>query len=535
MEEDLAYIVGLMIAEGCFDWGYPNTKSKGRATITIGDKEVGEWLMSQPYGMKWKTHDNLHYNLSSQNFISFLKWLGCGYWHAKEKRIPEKMYQCEKHVMAAMLQGMFDGDGYSDSNRKRLGYSSSSKLLCDEVRMILLNYGIMSSLYYHISPPTKLVKIECYSWTLDITADVLLFMKDIGFRITRKKKVYTEKRKKKSYLIPVDGFVWLPIRNISFGFSETVDYHIPEEHQFFSNGMISHNTPKGYNFYAMLRDSGIDVLTLHWKRHPLKDQAWYDYECSRRTPEQVAQELDISYNKSQEGRVYPEWNDDNVETGDFPYDPMLPLYVGWDFGASDDTAIIWVQKDDRGKLHVIDTYSNNGKTIDFYVPFITGILPSDGYKYTKKDLDCISFHKGWKKGTHFGDPAGRFHNQVTNTTVLSVLKDNGINVNFKDEWKEFQKRKTAVKLLIRDGIKLHNSNRNKYFELCITQSVYPSVKNGGLYEIHSQKPKHDAFSHFRSSFEYLALGLSDLQPLYKKAYDKFKPKQNVERKRLIGY
>lgn len=298
---------------------------------------------------------------------------------------------------------------------------------------------------------------------------------------------------------------------------------------------IANSTPKGYNFYAMLRESGIDVLTLHWKRHPLKDQAWYEYECSRRTEEEVAQELDISYNKSQEGRVYPEWNDDNVEKGTFQYDENLPLYVAWDFGKTDDTAIIWAQPI-HGKLRVIDSYRNTGKTIDFYVPFCTGVTPSDGYKYTKHDLEKIAEHKYWKRGTHFGDPAGRFGNAVSNETVITVLKSNGIIVNFDDRWKEFSLRKTAVKLLVRDGIQLNQNEDTKYFDVCISQASYPQVKNQGVQEVRSQAPKHDYTSHYRSAFEYLALGIEGFKKRINKAYDKFKPKDRFNKsKRLSGY
>jgi len=184
---------------------------------------------------------------------------------------------------------------------------------------------------------------------------------------------------------------------------------------------ISNSTPMGYNYFAKLRNSGIDVLTIHWREHPLKDEEWYEYEKTRNTDEAVAQELDISYNKSQEGRVYQEWGEPFVQTGFFPYDESLPLYIGWDFGMTDATAIVWVQTSIEG-LRVVDAYYNNGKTIDFYIPFINGIMPSDGYTYTKKDMDVVEEHKYWKKGTHFGDPAGRFVNAVTNTTVLDILK-----------------------------------------------------------------------------------------------------------------
>lgn len=292
---------------------------------------------------------------------------------------------------------------------------------------------------------------------------------------------------------------------------------------------IANSTPKGLNFYADLRNSGIDVITLHWRRHPLKDELWYEFEKERNTEEAVAQEIDISYNKSQEGRVYQEWGEEHVEKGLFEYDESLPLYVGWDFGSTDDTAIIWCQPD-RDGLRVVDTYRNNGKTIDFYLPFVTGVIPSDGYIYNKRDYEVMELHKYWKRGTHFGDPAGRFVNQVTNTSVLDVLRKNGVVVNFKDEWKEFQKRKTAAKLLIRDGILLNANERTEYFDKCMSQAAYPSVKaRTGKDEVHSVKPKHDWTSHYRSAFEYLALGLSEFKTQHRKPFDKFKPKPQMRR------
>jgi len=297
---------------------------------------------------------------------------------------------------------------------------------------------------------------------------------------------------------------------------------------------IANSTPKGYNYYAMLRESGIDVLTLHWKKHPMKDEQWYEFERSRRTEEEVAQELDISYNKSQEGRVYKEWNEQNVEKGNFPYDDNLPLYIGWDFGKTDDTAIIWMQPEGR-KWRIIDTYRNNNKLIDFYIPFVTGIMPSEGYNYSSSDIDTIMAHKSWKRGIHFGDPAGRFGNQVTNKTVLDVLKDYGIFINFNEAWQDFAVRKTAAKKIMMDGIKLNTNDRTKYFSMCIANAAYPKVKIEGVDAIRSQKPRHDYTSHFRSAFEYLCLGVGEIRRRVSKPFDKFEPKKVIDRRRSIGY
>ena len=295
-----------------------------------------------------------------------------------------------------------------------------------------------------------------------------------------------------------------------------------------TNCRIANSTPKGANFYYKLRNSGIDVLSLHWSKHPLKDKQWYDYECSRRTPEEVAQELDISYNKSQEGRVYPEWNEYNVEVGLFEYDDTLPLYVGWDFGKEDPTAIIWAQPK-NGKLRIIDTYYKSGKNIDFFVPFVTGYISSENYGYTPTDMEIIAKHKNWKRGIHFGDPAGRNQNNVTDATVLSTLRENGININFKTTWQPFQGRKRAVKSLLMRGIQLNKNDMTEYFNMCMENATYPKVKVDGEDAIRSQKPRHDWTSHYRSALEYLALGLEDYVHRGAQPVDKFKKRERTDR------
>lgn len=281
------------------------------------------------------------------------------------------------------------------------------------------------------------------------------------------------------------------------------------------------STPKGMNAFAKLRYRGdIDVLTLHWPLHPLKDKNWYEFEKSRRTDEEVAQELDISYHKSQENRVYPEF--DQVPVGEYPYDASLPLFIAWDFGRADDTAIIWAQKDRDGIIRIVDTYSNRGKTIDFYVPFITGVVPGEG-RYSKRDLEMIERHKHWRRGIHFGDPAGRFMNQVTNQSVMDVLRDHGIVVNFREDAKDFQTRKTETKLLMRRLV-VNDSPDTDDFRMAIENACYPKVRRGGEEQVSSVKPLHDYTSHFRSALEYLAVNYNKLYAKTGRVKDKFPKK-----------
>lgn len=81
-------------------------------------------------------------------------------------------------------------------------------------------------------------------------------------------------------------------------------------------------------------------ITVHWSVHPDRDQAWYDAECASgsMTPEAVAQELDISYEHSIVGRVYPKFTPLRHVAGAplapldaVVYDAQRPLVVTCDF------------------------------------------------------------------------------------------------------------------------------------------------------------------------------------------------------------
>jgi len=301
-----------------------------------------------------------------------------------------------------------------------------------------------------------------------------------------------------------------------------------------TNCRFANSTPCGMNFYGLLRETGISKFTMHWKDNPFKDQEWYDYQCFRYSPEAVAQEIDISYSKSLEGKVYPDWNEINVKKEQIDYDPNLPLYVSWDFGNTDDTAIIWAQPY-QGRLRIIDTYSNHGKVIDFYIPFVNGIVDSGTHPYNPKDLEKIEKHKYWKAGVHFGDPAGRFKNSVVDKTVFDVLRNNGIHVNFKDEWKHFHIRKEKTRQLILNGIDLNMNSDVKYFDVCIMNAAYPKVKREGIEFTQSKLPRHDKTSHFRTSLEFMALGLDEKGVGRQKVIrDKFQPTKFTKR-RSVGY
>ena len=200
-------------------------------------------------------------------------------------------------------------------------------------------------------------------------------------------------------------------------------------------------------------------------------------------------------------------------------------------GNTDECALIWFQTPPGEKIRLVDAYSNHGKTIDWYVPFVTGVVPGMDYHYSKKDLEVIESHKNWKRATHFGDPAGRSRNQVADKSVLDVLKNLGIYVNVYEEAKEFEKRRNATKLLLRDLV-VNDNERTKELGAAIENSHYPQIVRGGMENVRTIKPVHDFSSHFRSSLEYFAVGIQKMIGRRFEVKDKFPPR---ERKRIIAY
>lgn len=260
---------------------------------------------------------------------------------------------------------------------------------------------------------------------------------------------------------------------------------------------------KGNLFADLALKSTIRKVVLHWSRHPLKDQAWYENEKLRRTEEEVAQELDINYNKSVTGRVYPEFDEWNFNEKQ-GYNKDEPLFVSWDFGLRDETAIIWLQVNKEGTVRIIDAYQKSGVMIDFFVPFVTGEIKSfRKYKYTDEEFRLIEDHKAWQDAIHYGDPTGDNMNQTSRTSVIKQLREMGIYVQSKRGIDfTFKQRHTATQLLIR---RLKVDKDLADFIDAIQNARFPQKSELSQSTNEIVKPVHDWTSHYRTALEFYAV------------------------------
>jgi hypothetical protein len=176
-------------------------------------------------------------------------------------------------------------------------------------------------------------------------------------------------------------------------------------------------TPRGRNhgfelFEQLRRDkhSFAEVLTCDDTRH-MTDEA-LEHERQEMSEELYLQEYFCSWDYGIEGSFYASQMNKAMQEGricNVPHDPGLPVYVAWDIGLKDATAIWFMQLGQGGQLRFIDYYEAHGQQIAHYVD----VMRSKGYTYhTDVFLPHDAGHQrivcvpaGRESGLHDQDPA----------------------------------------------------------------------------------------------------------------------------------
>jgi len=137
---DLAYLFGLYIAEGSV-YSSKNCNSH-KITITCGD-DISRVL--DRLKLPWTNTDGIHWQIFSTNLWELMLHLGFEHTNAPNKRIPNRLMQCSKQIIASLLSGMYDGDGHSRKRDGLVGYTTTSADLAKQIRIILNNFGVITT------------------------------------------------------------------------------------------------------------------------------------------------------------------------------------------------------------------------------------------------------------------------------------------------------------------------------------------------------------------------------------------------------
>jgi len=154
------------------------------------------------------------------------------------------------------------------------------------------------------------------------------------------------------------------------------------------------STPRGKgNVFSRLRfspKSTVHVVSIHWTQHPEKGKdavqkkdgswtsPWYEYQCQDLTQAQIAQELDIDYEISIEGRVYEKFKSGTHVTKEpIVFNPEWQTIIAWDLGVADMTFGTVQQLDVAGNVILVDEVVGTDEDIRFYIDLVCGVRPSE--------------------------------------------------------------------------------------------------------------------------------------------------------------
>ena len=285
---DLARLTGYLISNG-------NYTAQNVLTISSSDPRTDEdikKLVLSVFGEEPKlecyknTSSCVKWVLSGRAILEWLAFIGLKMTTAHSKEIPDFILQSPKEIICECLAGLFEGDGgihveKVDHRRKvKLYYTSVSKILIEQIRLILLNLGIVTRCSKFISngygkantyikdfnAPEDPEKTYAYILSTKCSKYIEIFMKNV--RLVSQDKLdaleFVNERGRIRYHTPIGqfqegtqrfpvklkplidkGYFFVKITKIEDGEAlPMMDVHIPETNMFTADGFVHHNSGK---------------------------------------------------------------------------------------------------------------------------------------------------------------------------------------------------------------------------------------------------------------------------------------------------
>ena len=202
LDKDLAYFIGLWIAEGTI------YKNGSGLEMSTGDKEIEDFLKSlKKYNIKFRGNGrqdgSYQYPCTNRRLHEFFTWLGFSSpCYCNIKNIPNKLLSAPREILSQIISGIFDGDGHVDTygGKLEIRLSSTSADMIKTIQSVLLmGYGIVSTYDYvtadKINSKVSYHHVNFDQYSLGIASNnAVKFFEEIGFRLTRKQSKYTERK-----------------------------------------------------------------------------------------------------------------------------------------------------------------------------------------------------------------------------------------------------------------------------------------------------------------------------------------------------
>jgi len=177
LDEDLAYLIGLLVGDGTLTYRNSFLLSTADEFIAAEFQRIVERHFACHVGCKSNGKDLFVTRLQVRQLLFIL---GLDYCRAHEKHVPHAVLRAPRHIVIAFLQGLFDTDGYAAKKYGNVQLSTASRRLAREVQLLLLNLGIVASLHTKKTTHRPAHQVSIYG------ADAITFHREVGFRLPRK-------------------------------------------------------------------------------------------------------------------------------------------------------------------------------------------------------------------------------------------------------------------------------------------------------------------------------------------------------------
>ncbi len=295
------------------------------------------------------------------------------------------------------------------------------------------------------------------------------------------------------------------------------------------------------------RDPGIDgprLVTLHWRRNPMFDDAWYERQKARHAndPHGFAREYDIAWNAGIADWVYPHARE--LSPSYAPYDATLgQVWCTIDPGLADPSAMAWIQSEPGTPFYrVVESLVIRNPNAEYLAPLLMGFPPGHHVRemyHEASEQEILDFTWKLRQTGHavefVGDPYGRNSGGAGKETFYDALLRRSRELNRQyperapmelrvkckfDEGARFHPaRKESLSTLL-PLLKIHKSPRCLYVLDALQRNRYRPSDDGRMVMNEANTPLHDWTSHIVTALEYFAvlvairrsLGVSNAKP-----------------------
>jgi DNA gyrase subunit A len=239
INKDIAFILGVLISQASF--------SKFAIKVSNSNQRFKKVILKQFPKIKVKEGKNF-FEIEDLKTLKFLKQIGLDF---QKREIPESILNSRKEVINSFLEGIFD-------NKKI--FSSESKSLLEQLKVVLLSFGIVSE---KISPKKKneyALRIkEDYNESIPFLDRYLKVnykealvqknnfksLEDLKLFNSKLRNILSEADKKLLDWLLKDGFLLDQVSEIDYEKGKEKVYSIKVDsncHSFVANGFVNHNT-----------------------------------------------------------------------------------------------------------------------------------------------------------------------------------------------------------------------------------------------------------------------------------------------------